>query len=82
MHSRALAIEVAKRQHLHIARWQLRLLAVSDTALRARVRDHGWRRAHPGVFSQPGTDEPTRRIAAALLLYSRPTGGPQRVEHL
>ena len=70
---------VAERQHLLITAWQLRLLGVTDAELKARINDHGWKRTTHGVIALPGTDTDHRKLAAAVLAYSRPTGAAVRV---
>lgn len=70
---------VAERQHLLITVWQLRLLGVSDTELNNRIVDHGWKRKTHGVIALPGPDTGHRKLAAAVLAYSRPTGAAERV---
>ena len=77
-----LALAVAQRQHLHLARWQLRLLSLSDQAVSRRVREEGWSRPHAGVVALPGPPDPLRSLAAATLRYSYPTHAPERVKTL
>lgn len=74
--------ELALRQHLHVTRWQLGVIGVSDRAIGNRVAGHGWRRPFPGVLALPGEDTAVRRLAAALLAYSRPSGAHRRVRAL
>jgi hypothetical protein len=70
---------VAGRQHLLIATWQLRLLGISDAELKERLAHHGWSRKGHGVVALPGPDTDRRKLAAAVLAYSRPTGAAARV---
>lgn len=70
---------VAQRQHLLITVWQLRVLGVTDAELKERLDHHGWRRLTHGVIALPGPDTDRRKLAVAVLAYSRPTGAAQRV---
>lgn len=79
MYRWSLATAVAQRQHMHLARWQVRLLGISDTAIQTRVREQGWQRPHPGVLALPAPEEPCGRLAATLLRYSRPTDAVSRL---
>lgn len=70
---------VAERQHLLITVWQLRLLGVTDAELKKRIDDHGWKRRTHGVIAVPGPETDHRKLASAVLAYSRPTGAAARV---
>lgn len=72
---------LAALQHGVVARWQLRCLGLSDEVIEERLHHHGWRRLHRGVYALPGVPSSAlRRSTAALLAYSRPTSGRERVE--
>lgn len=71
---------VATRQHHLITRWQLRCLDVSDAEIAERVAAHGWTRKGNGVIALPAPDTPHRRLAVAVLAYSRPAHAATRVQ--
>jgi hypothetical protein len=75
----AIVVAVAKRQHMLIATWQLRIIGISDRAIADRVRHHGWRRLGPGIFALPAPDDPMRSLAAVVLAHARPAGAAMRV---
>lgn len=77
-----LADEVAARQHYVVATWQLRMLEISNQAIAERVSGQAFGRLHRGVIAFPGPNEPIRRLAAAVLAYSRPAGAGSRVLEL
>lgn len=79
MHRSARVAALAERQHRVVTAWQLALLGVPESTVRERVKNHGWRRWSRGVFMLPGEITPLRRLAAALLAYSRPHGSLQRL---
>lgn len=58
------------------------MLEISHKAIAERVSVHGFRRLHRGVIAFPGPNQPIRRLAAAVLAYSRPAGAGARVLEL
>ncbi len=70
---------VAQQQHQVLARWQLCLAGASSKAVKARCADHGWRSGEFGTVWLPGPLDPIRRLTSAVLAYSRPRSGPERV---
>ena len=79
MHRSAQVAALGELQHRVVAAWQLVMLGMAEATMRDRLRDHGWRRWTLGVFMLPGEITPVRRLAAALLGYSRPHDAGRRV---
>lgn len=79
MHRSAQVAALGELQHRVVAAWQLAMLGMAESTMRDRLKLHGWRRWSRGVFLLPGEITPLRRLAAALLAYSRPRDAEKRV---
>jgi hypothetical protein len=55
------------------------MLGISKSAIAERIARHAWGHPHRGVVAYPGPDDPIRRLAAAVLAYSRPPRADLRV---
>jgi hypothetical protein len=75
----ARAAALAELQHLVVTTWQRQLLGLSRESIARRAKADGWRRWSPGVYLLPGPITPLRRLAAAILAYSRPVNVVQRL---
>jgi very-short-patch-repair endonuclease len=64
-----IVLEVAKRQHGAVARWQLLRAGVSPEAVTTRLRDGRLRQFHHGVYLVGAVPAPHAHEAAALLAY-------------
>jgi hypothetical protein len=61
-------LDRARRQHGHIARWQLLDLGVSQGLIQGRLQSGGWVAVHKGVYCiGPRRNDPVSRAAAAVL---------------
>lgn len=77
-----LAHAVAELQHFIIAPWQLRLMGIRHRTQLDGAMKYGWRCSHFDMIALPGEMSQIRRLAAAILAYSRPRSGPARVAAL
>jgi hypothetical protein len=65
-------MERARRQHGHVARWQLLELGVGRGTIAGRLKSGEWFGRHAGVYSiGPRRDDPVSRAAAAVLACGR-----------
>jgi hypothetical protein len=61
-------LDLARRQHGHVARWQLLDLGVSHGLIQGRLETGKWVAVHMGVYCiGPRRDDPVSRAAAAVL---------------
>jgi hypothetical protein len=61
-------MDLARRQHGHVARWQLLGLGVSQGLIAGRLASCAWVAIHKGVYCiGPRRDDPVSRAAAAVL---------------
>ena len=61
-------LDRARRQHGHVARWQLLELGVSQGLIQGRLEAGAWAPVHKGVYCiGPQRDDPVSRAAAAVL---------------
>jgi hypothetical protein len=68
-------LDLARRQHGHVARWQLLALGVSQGLIAGRLASGAWVAVHAGVYAiGPRRNDPVSRAAAAVL-----AGGPDAV---
>ncbi len=65
-------LDLARRQHGHVARWQLLELGASDGLIRGRLASGAWVTVHVGVYCiGPRRNDPVSRAAAAVLACGR-----------
>ena len=65
-------LDLARRQHGHVARWQLLELGASDGLIRGRLASGAWVTVHVGVYCiGPRRNDPISRAAAAVLACGR-----------
>jgi hypothetical protein len=61
-------LALARRQHGHVARWQLLKIGVSQGLIAGRLKSGEWSACHAGVYCiGPRRDDPISRAAAAVL---------------
>jgi hypothetical protein len=61
-------LELARRQHGHVARWQLLGLGVSQGLIQGRLDSRAWTSVHKGVYCiGPRRNDPISRAAGAVL---------------
>lgn len=66
-HDRAI-LDLARRQHGHVARWQLLGIGVSQGLIAGRLASGAWVRVYVGVYCiGPRRNDPVSRAAAAVL---------------
>lgn len=73
-----IAAEVAVRQHMVTAVWQLAAAGLAPRTIQRRVAESGWSTPSAGVVVWPAPDTDERRLMAAFLAYARPTAAVAR----